>query len=80
MTGFLRMPVKLIAEASLKNFYLRFQWWPTVLLEWEKTWQTVVQTQQIFLQCFFSNFPFFPVTFLPVPREKIILTQITYCR
>ena len=28
-----QMTLKLFPEASLKNFYMRFQWWQTVLLE-----------------------------------------------
>ena len=29
-----QMPVELLAEASLKkNFYMRFQWWQTVVVE-----------------------------------------------
>ena len=31
-----QISVELITEASLKkNFYMRFQWWQTVLLEWD---------------------------------------------
>ena len=60
------MPAVLIAGASLKKFHMRFQWWPTLLLEWGSTLQTVAQLlrEGNFLEYnFFANFHFFQLLF-----------------
>ena len=68
-----RMPVELLAEASSKkNFYIRFHWWQTVLLECDSNLANsccVIERRLSFRKRendFFANFHFFPVTVLPV--------------
>ena len=60
---------------------MRFQWWQTVLLEWDsnlaKSCSVVEKNEFSEMYFFVAIFHFFPVTFLPVARKKSILTQIT---
>ena len=75
------MFVAFVAEASLKNFYMRFQWWPTVLLEWNSNLATRCSDieKRFFEIYYFGNLHIFTLTFLLAAHEKkTILTQITH--
>ena len=55
---------------------LAFQWWPTVLLEWDSTVAnrcSVIEKSKISVMIFFAIFHFLPLTSLPVARKKTIM-------
>ena len=60
-----QISVELMTEASLKkNFYMRFQWWPTVLLEWVTRVAQLLRKKTNFLKCtFLQFFNFFQLLF-----------------
>ena len=59
---------------------MRFQWWPTVLLEWNPNLAAkICSVDENFLKCNFLQIFFFPITFLPVARKKTLLTQKISC-
>ena len=61
LLGF-QMPLELFAEASLKNFYMLFQWWQTVLLECDSNLANsccVIEKKLIFWKVFFCKFSLF---------------------
>ena len=74
-----QMPVELLAEASSKrNFYMRFHWWQSVLLECDSNLANsccVIEKRLIFWEvfCKFSPFPF---TFLQVVRKTNYIDTI----
>ena len=76
-----QISVELITEASLKkNFYMRFQWWQAVLLEWDSNVansRSVIEKKRIFWNVLFLQFfTFFQLRFQWLGK-KSILTQIT---
>ena len=76
-----QMPVKLITESSLKNLYMRLQWWPAVLWECVSNIEPFAQLlkKSISLTCEILQIFIFSSYFSAGGSENT-LTQITHPR